>query len=200
MPATAEPVTVLAFGDSLTQGYGLPKEAGLVPQLESWLRAQGAEVTLVNGGVSGDTTTGGANRIAWSLTDDVDAVIVALGGNDLLRGTALNTVEANLDRILGEIGQRGLPVMLVGYRATANYGPEYQAAFDQLYPRVAARHPEAIFMPYVFEGMSQALARGEITRAQAFQADGIHPNALGVQLNVAAIGPYALKLVEQAAR
>lgn len=196
----AEPVTILALGDSLTQGYGLPKEAGLVPQLEGWLRARGEDVAIINAGVSGDTTTGGLNRVDWSLTPEVDAVIVALGGNDLLRGTALNTVESNLEKIVSKIEAKGLPVMLVGYRATANYGPEYKGAFDEMYPRIAARHPQAVFMPYIFQGMGEAMAKGQMSRTDGFQRDGIHPNAQGVKLNVAAMGPYVQKLVDLAER
>lgn len=197
LPASADPVKILAFGDSLTQGYGLPQNQGLVPVLESWLRERGADVNVVNAGVSGDTTTGGLNRLDWSLTDDIDAVIVALGGNDLLRGTDFNTVEANLDQIVTRIEAKGLPVMLVGYKATTNYGPEYKAAFDEVYPRLAARH-DAIFFPYVFSGMAQAVATGTVTQDALLQPDGIHPNATGVRLNVDAMGPTVLELYEAA--
>ncbi|WP_339717759.1 arylesterase [uncultured Maritimibacter sp.] len=193
----AEPVTILALGDSLTQGYGLPEQAGLVPQLEGWLRARGADVDVVNAGVSGDTTAGGLSRVDWSLTDEVDGVIVALGGNDLLRGLPINNVESNLEKIIAKIKAQNLPILLVGYRATANYGPEYKAAFDEMYPRIAARH-DLVFFPYVFRGMAQAEAAGQVTRGQVFQPDGIHPNATGVKLNVAAMGPSVLELVEKA--
>jgi acyl-CoA thioesterase-1 len=195
----AEPVTILALGDSLTQGYGLPEEAGLVPQLEGWLRARGAEVELVNAGVSGDTTAGGLSRVDWSLTEEIDGVIVALGGNDLLRGLPINTVEANLEQIIDKIEAKNLPILLVGYRATANYGPEYKAAFDEMYPRLAERN-DLMFFPYVFRGMAQAEAEGQVTRGQVFQPDGIHPNATGVKLNVEAMGPYVMDLVEAARR
>ena len=98
--ARAEPVTIAALGDSLTQGYGLPQEAGFVPQLQDWLRAEGADVVLINAGVSGDTTAGGAARVDWTLTPEVDAMIVALGGNDLLRGIDPGVSRENLDKIL----------------------------------------------------------------------------------------------------
>uniref|UniRef100_UPI003517D9C2 GDSL-type esterase/lipase family protein n=1 Tax=Pseudooceanicola sp. TaxID=1914328 RepID=UPI003517D9C2 len=97
--ARAEPVTIAALGDSLTQGYGLPQQAGFVPQLQDWLRAEGAEVVLINAGVSGDTTAGGAARVDWTLTPEVDAMIVALGGNDLLRGIDPAVSRANLEAI-----------------------------------------------------------------------------------------------------
>lgn len=198
LPAAADEVTILALGDSLTQGYGLPREAGLVPQLEGWMRARGADVSIINAGVSGDTTAGGLSRVDWSLTDEVDAVIVALGGNDLLRGAPLQSIESNLEQIIAKIEAKDLPIMLVGYRATSNFGPEYKGAFDELYPRIAARHPDMIFMPYIFQGMGKAMGRGEMARTDGFQRDGIHPNAQGVKLNVAEIGPYALQLVERA--
>ncbi|MBV7410836.1 arylesterase [Maritimibacter sp. DP1N21-5] len=197
LPSFADPVRILAFGDSLTQGYGLPQNQGLVPVLEGWLRARDAEVNVVNAGVSGDTTTGGLGRLDWSLTEDIDAVIVALGGNDLLRGTPPGTVEGNLDKILQKIGDRGLPVLLVGYKATPNYGPDYKTAFDALYPRLAERH-DAIFFPYVFEGMAEAVATGTVTQEDLLQSDGIHPNATGVRLNVDAMGPSVLSLYEAA--
>lgn len=191
-----EPITIQAFGDSLTQGYGLSKQNGLVPQLDRWLAENGQEVELINGGVSGDTTAGGLRRIDWSLTPEVDAVIVALGGNDLLRGTPLNTVSANLDKILDRVAARGLPTLLVGYRATANFGPEYKGAFDEMYPTLAARH-DVVFHPYIFEGMARAVEAGKATRAEVFQGDGIHPNARGVAWNVQAMGPAVVELIEK---
>lgn len=125
-PVIAEPVTIAALGDSLTQGFGLPPEDGLVPQLQRWLEANGAEVTLINAGVSGDTTAGGLARIDWTLTDEVDALIVALGGNDVLRGIAPEAVRANLDGILTKATARDLPVLLVGTEAPQNFGPRLQ--------------------------------------------------------------------------
>lgn len=109
MPAIAEEVTILALGDSLTQGYGLPAEAGLVPQLQGWMQARGADVKIINAGVSGDTTRGGLNRVDWSLTDEVDAVMIALGGNDLLRGIPLNSIEANLEQIIQKVKAKTCP-------------------------------------------------------------------------------------------
>ena len=139
-PVIAEPVTIAALGDSLTQGFGLPPEDGLVPQLQRWLEANGAEVTLINAGVSGDTTAGGLARIDWTLTDEVDALIVALGGNDVLRGIAPEAVRANLDGILTKATARDLPVLLVGTEAPQNFGPDYKAAFDILFPDLAQTH------------------------------------------------------------
>lgn len=186
----------MAFGDSLVQGYGLAKEDGFVPQLQRWLRAQGRDVIVVNGGVSGETTAGSLQRLDWTISDDIDAVLVAIGGNDLLRGIPLDTVEQNLDQIVARIRDKGLPVMLVGYRATANFGPEYMGQFNQMYPEVAKRQ-DVVFHPYIFEGMEQAMAAGKMDRQGGFQQDGIHPNATGVSLNVAAMGPTVLKLLDR---
>ena len=141
MPALAEPVTLVALGDSLTEGYGLPPDQGLVPQLQAWLTTQGAEVTVVNAGVSGDTTAGGVSRLDWTLTPDVDAVIVTLGGNDMLRGIDPATSRANLETILQGITARGLPFLLVSMQAPGNYGPDYKAEFDAIYPELAAAAP-----------------------------------------------------------
>ena len=190
-PAWAEEVTVLAFGDSLTQGYGLAEADGFVPQLQGWLDDQGAEATLINGGVSGDTTAGGASRVEWSLTPEVDAMIVALGGNDLLRGIDPAVSRENLDRILAAAEAREVPVLLVGMDAPGNYGAEYEAAFDGMYPELAEEYGTLYFESF-FKGL------GESDPAQArqyFQSDGIHPNAEGVARIVEAMGPKVLELI-----
>jgi len=191
--ARAEPVTLLAFGDSLTQGYGLPQETGFVPQLEAWLTAHGAEVRVINGGVSGDTSAGGAARIAWSLTDDIDAVIVALGGNDMLRGLSPEETRANLDTILTEIQSRGLPVLLVGMHAPQNYGEAYKADFDAIYPALAAAHQVPLF-PDLLQGLVEIRDMQSVLRLY-MQADAIHPNAAGVEKVVERIGPAVLDLI-----
>jgi acyl-CoA thioesterase-1 len=193
LPATGEPVTLLAFGDSLTQGYGLPQSDGFVPVLERWLNDNGAEVTVINGGVSGDTTAGGAARIAWSLTPEVDAVLVALGGNDLLRGIEPAETRANLDAILTETTSRSLPTLLVGMEATGNFGDGYKAAFDAIYPDLAEEHGVPLYplflQPLTGRGDRQAMLRDYL------QNDAIHPNAAGVALVVEAIGPAVLELI-----
>ena len=196
-PLRAEPVTVLAFGDSLTHGYGLATEDGFVPRLEAWLADQGAEVRVINGGVSGDTTAGGAARLGWSLTEDVDAVIVALGGNDILRGIPAEVARANLATILDQTGARDLPVLLVGQRATGNFGAAYQQAFDAIYPALAQQYGTALF-PDFLAGLNDMPDRDAVI-ATYLQPDGLHPNAQGVLLVVEAIGPSVLALVTQAA-
>ncbi len=194
--ASAEPVTVAALGDSLTQGFGLPSNDGFVPQLQRWLADQGSDAQLINAGVSGDTTAGGLSRIEWTLTPVVDALIVALGGNDLLRGMDPAASRTNLDGILKIAAQRDLPVLLVGMVAPSNYGVDYKQAFDAMYPDLAAQYDTAHYPNFL-----KALADLE-DRATALQlymqADAIHPNAAGVTLIVADIGPAVLALTQDA--
>jgi acyl-CoA thioesterase-1 len=197
-PAWAGPVTLLAFGDSLTEGYGLAEGDGFVPQMQAWLTDHGADVTLVNGGVSGDTTAGGAARIAWSLTPEIDGVIVALGGNDMLRGIAPAETHANLDAILTEIDTRGLPALLVGETAPGNFGERYAAAFDAIFPALARAHNVPLF-PDFLQGLAD-LGDRQLVLHRYLQADATHPNAAGVKLVVARMGPAVLDLVARADR
>lgn len=192
--ARAEPLTLVAFGDSLTQGYGLPDGDGLVPQLQAWLTANGADVTVLNAGVSGDTTAGGLSRIAWTLTPEVDAIMVTLGGNDLLRGIDPAETRANLDGILKETKARNLPTLLVPMIAPANFGADYKAAFDALYPDLAAAHGATLAQPFFapLTGGSQDPA----TMQAYLQADGIHPNKEGVAKVVETLGPEVLALLK----
>jgi acyl-CoA thioesterase I len=187
LPAQAEPVTLVALGDSLTAGYGLPPDQGLVPQLQSWLAAQGAEVTVVNAGVSGDTTAGGLSRLDWSLTPETDALMVTLGGNDMLRGLPPEAARANLSAILEGAKSKGLPVFLVGMEAPGNYGAEYKAAFDAIYADLAAEFGATLY-PFFFQGMTEG-NRDPAAMRPFMLEDGIHPNAEGVAKIVADLGP-----------
>ncbi|WP_371732011.1 arylesterase [Ruegeria sp. HKCCD4315] len=194
--ATAEQVVIAALGDSLTQGYGLVEEDGFVPQLDRWLEGQGADVQVINAGVSGDTTAGGAARVEWTLTPDVDGMIVALGGNDLLRGIDPAVSRANLSKIL-EVARAGdVAVLLIGMQAPGNYGAEYKQDFDAMYPELAQDFG-ALFVSSFFEGLTADGDPGAVS--QFMQADGIHPNADGVARIVDALGPSVLELVGQAA-
>lgn len=192
-PAMADTVVIAALGDSLTQGYGLPQADGFVPQMEAWLKDQGADVKMINAGVSGDTTAGGLSRVDWTLTDDVDAMIVALGGNDLLRGIEPEVSRGNLDKIMSAADQREVPVLLVGMQAPGNYGPDYKTAFDAMYPDLAKAHGALLYPSF----LSALVDRPEdIESARGLmQADGLHPNAAGVKKIVAAMGPAVLDLV-----
>ncbi len=187
LPAQAEPVTLVALGDSLTAGYGLPPDQGLVPQLQSWLAAQGAEVTVLNAGVSGDTTAGGLSRLDWSLTPETDALMVTLGGNDMLRGLPPEEARANLSAILEGAKSKGLPVFLVGMEAPGNYGAEYKAAFDAIYADLAAEFGATLY-PFFFQGMTEGNSDPAAMRPFMLE-DGIHPNAEGVAKIVADLGP-----------
>ncbi len=189
-------VFVLAFGDSLTQGYGLPASDGFTPQLQAWLHAQGRNITVINGGVSGDTTAGGAGRIDWSLTDEIDAVIVALGGNDALRGLPVNAARSNLDSILNTIQARNIPVILVGIHAPDNFGATYADEFDAMYVELAKARNVALFTDFL-QGIIETGDRQMILRTY-LQADALHPNAEGVKLIVARMGPEILRMLTSA--
>ena len=188
------PTTVLALGDSLTQGYGLPAAEGFVPQLEAWLRNRGHDVNIVNGGVSGDTTAGGAARVDWSLTEEVDAMIVALGGNDMLRGIDPEVSKRNLATILETARENAVDVLLVGMRAPGNFGPDYKTAFDGIYARLAARYGTLHYKDF-FTGLG---TDDPATARAFFQPDGIHPNADGVVRIVEAMGPAVVDLIDRA--
>lgn len=192
LPAMAETKTLLALGDSLTAGYGLPREDGFVPQLQAWLQTKGEDVEVINAGVSGDTTSGGVSRLDWSLTPGVDAMIVNLGGNDLLRGIDPARSRSNLDKILATAASRNLPVLLVGLRAPGNYGPDFKKAFDAIYPDLAAQYGVDLEMNF----FGPLIADGQFT-AQTMQPDGLHPSAEGVALIVAGMGPKVLDLLEK---
>jgi len=191
---SAEPVTIAALGDSLTAGYGLPDGEGFVPQLQAWLIGQGHDVIVLNAGVSGDTTAGGRARLDWTLTPDVDAVIVELGGNDLLRGLAPEEARSNLEAILQGITDRGLPSMIAGMRAPGNYGAEYKRDFDAIYPDLAATYGSIYYPEFL-----SAIAKDGIEAGMSLmQADGIHPNRDGVARIVADIGPAVEQLIDRA--
>lgn len=195
-PAFAQDTTILALGDSLTAGYGLQQDDGFVPQLQSWLDARGADATLVNAGVSGDTTAGGLSRIDWSLTPEVDAIIVALGGNDFLRGIDPSVSRANLAAILDVASGAGLEVLLVGIVASGNYGPDYQQDFNAMYPELAGRYDTLLSRDF-FNGFRAPVAAGASV-ADFMQRDGIHPNAQGVALIVDSLGPLVEDLIARA--
>jgi len=193
----ADAPRLVALGDSLTQGYGLPVDDGFVPQLERWLAAQGREVRVINAGVSGDTTAGGLARLDWSLSEGAEAMIVTLGGNDLLRGLPPAVSRANLDAILTGAAARDIPVLLVAMEAPGNYGPAYQAEFDAIYADLAAKHGVLLAEPFL-----KPLVRGESNLSvmrDFMQPDGIHPNAEGVAKIVEGLGPRVLELLDLAA-
>jgi acyl-CoA thioesterase I len=186
LPAIAQTKTILALGDSLTAGYGLPVDQAFPVKLEQALKAKGHDVVIVNGGVSGDTASQGEARLDWSLTEDIDGVIVELGANDALRGLEPAQAEAALRRILETLKARGLPVLLAGMRAPPNLGPDYQAQFDPIYPRLAAEFDAELY-PFFLDGVA--------ANARLNQSDGIHPNEQGVTRIVEGILPSVENLL-----
>lgn len=185
----ADPLTIVALGDSLTAGYQLPPGAGFPAQLEAALKARGHDVDVVDAGVSGDTTSDGLARIDWSVGEDADAVIVELGGNDALRGIDPELTRRNLDAILTRLGERGLPVLLAGMLAPPNLGEDYAHRFDAIFPELAEKH-DVLFYPFFLEGVA--------THPELGLGDGIHPNARGVEVIVKRILPDVEALIEQA--
>lgn len=192
-PVLADEITIAALGDSLTQGYGLVPEDGFVPQLQGWLRARGHEVTVLNAGVSGDTTAGGLARVDWTLTPEVDAMIVALGGNDFLRGIEPAVSRANLSGILDAAAAADVEVLLVGIVSSGNYGPEYRDAFNAMYPDLARQYDTLLDRDF-FNGFRASVVAGT-SATQFLQRDGIHPNAEGVTLIVETLGPQVEQLI-----
>jgi acyl-CoA thioesterase-1 len=183
----AEPARVLAFGDSLTAGYGLPEADSFTAQLEQALDARGTAVTIINGGVSGDTSAGGRDRLDWALGDDPALVLLELGANDGLRGLDPAATRDNLDAMLSTLHDRGVPVLLLGMRAPPNLGPEYGAGFDAIYPDLAAKWDVPLY-PFFLEGVAADPALN--------QADGMHPNRDGVAVIVERLAPMVAAAIE----
>lgn len=194
-PAENPSKTVVAFGDSLTQGYGLPAESGFVPQLDAWLAGQGSQVRMINAGVSGDTTAGGLARLDWTLVEPVDLVIVNLGSNDMLRGLDPGLVNKNLNQILEKLEAQSITTLLVGHLGPLNYGADYKEQYDQAFQELAARY-DVEFYPFYFKTL---MAPEGVTPdlQNYFQADGLHPNAEGVAAVVADMGPFVLRALDR---
>lgn len=185
----AAPVKLVALGDSLTAGYGLPAQDGFVPRLQAALRAKGIAVKLANAGVSGDTASDGLARLDWSVPLGTDAVIVELGANDMLRGIDPRITRDALDKILRRLTQRHVAVLLCGMRAAPNLGPEYGRAFERIYPDLAAKY-HVLFYPFFLDGVAANL--------NLTQPDGMHPNAKGVSVIVERILPKVEELITRA--
>jgi acyl-CoA thioesterase I len=186
----AEPrgAIIVALGDSLTAGLGLPQDEAFPAQLEIALKARGSEVTVVNAGVSGDTAAAGLARLDWALPDDASAVIIELGGNDALQGVPPEGTKAALEKIIEKVQARGLPILLAGQEAPRNMGKDYVDAFRAIYRDLAERYG-VIFYPFFLDGV--ALNDGLL------QEDGIHPNAKGVAAIVEEILPKVEELLAQ---
>ena len=181
-PAPERPL-VLAFGDSLTAGYGLDSGLGFAPQLQATLRRHGIAAEVADGGVSGDTSEAGKARLGWTLDGlprKPDLVILELGANDMLRGLDPALTRTNLEAIMAELDRRSIKVLVAGMRAAPNLDPAYVARFEAIYPELARRHGAALH-PFFMEGVSGQ--KGMI------QQDGMHPTFAGVKRIVTGITP-----------
>jgi acyl-CoA thioesterase-1 len=182
-PAAAKDVHILAFGDSLTAGYGLPRGQGFAPQLEDSLRRRGVRAFVTDAGVSGDTAAAGRARLGWTLDGlgrKPDLAIVALGGNDMLRGLPPRQTRADMDAIVAELRRRGIPVVIAGMVAAPNLGQAYGAEFNRIFPDLARRYNAALY-PFF-------LARVAGDRRLSLP-DGVHPNFQGIKRMIGGILP-----------
>lgn len=190
--AAERPIRILAFGDSLTQGYGVPPGDDFPDVLQHALNAKGLNVTVINAGVSGDTSAGGLARLDWSLDDannPPDAAILELGANDGLRGLPVDDMAKNLDTILERFKARGIPVLLAGMKAPRNYGDAYAKKFDAVYPQLAKKYGVLLY-PFFLDGVA--------LNTNLIQADGLHPNPAGVEAIVRNMTPMVVRLIGQA--
>ena len=179
-------VKIVALGDSLMAGYGLPEKDGFVARLQAALAAKGVGAVIDNAGVSGNTAADGLARLDWSVPQDTDAVIVELGANDMLRGIRPEVTRAALDAILRRLSERHIGVLLCGMRGAPNLGADYGRAFERIYPELAAKY-EALLYPFFLDGVASDLGLN--------QPDGLHPNAAGVNAIVAGVLPKVEELV-----
>jgi acyl-CoA thioesterase I len=180
IPVVGAERRILALGDSLFAGYGLKPGEGYPEKLEAALRAKGINARIANAGVSGDTTAGGLQRLAFTLDNQPrkpDLVVISLGGNDMLRGLPAAETRANLDAILAELDKRGVPALLLGMLAAPNLGKDYAAAFNPIYPTLAKQH-HAGLVPFFLQAV--------IDKPELRQADHIHPTRQGIEELVAA--------------
>lgn len=187
--SASEVLKLLAFGDSLTAGYGLAQDEGFTSQLEAALRKEGYEVQVINAGVSGDTSAGGAARIDWALTDEPGVIIVELGANDGLRGVEPSSTRENLTTILDKSLASGATVILAGMLAPPNLGREFGEEFNAIFPELAAERPEVLFYPFFLDGVAADPALN--------LADGIHPNAKGIAIIVERMLPVVQEAMKR---
>ena len=186
--AQEKPVKIVALGDSLTAGFGLAASEAFPARLARALKSKGIAADIVNAGVSGDTATGGLERLDWAVSPDTDAVIVELGANDMLRGIDPKVTRNAIDTIVKKLRERKIPVLLCGMLASPNLGDEYGKAFKSIYSDVAAAH-DVLLYPFFLEGIA--------ADAKFNQRDGLHPTADGVDRIVEKIMPSVEKLIER---
>jgi acyl-CoA thioesterase-1 len=186
--ANPDPIQVVAFGDSLSAGYGVGPGEAFPEQLQAALQSAGYEVVVTNAGVSGDTTTGGLARLDWSVPESADLVIVELGANDALRGVSPQIARDNLDRILATLDERGQDVILAGMLAPPNMGNDYQAAFDAIYPQLAEKYGVPLY-PFFLDGVAAETSLN--------QDDAMHPNPAGVAVIVERMLPLITESLDE---
>lgn len=185
--AVGAPVKIIAFGDSLTAGYGLAAHEAYPAKLEKALKAKGLDVVVVNAGVSGDTAQAGLQRLDWSVGDDARLVIVELGANDALRGIDPAQTRKSLTEIVTRLGKKGAKVLLAGMYAPPNLGEEYGRKFKAIYDDLGKLNHVTLY-PFFLDGVA---ARPELN-----QADGLHPIAAGYDEIVKRITPFVLKALK----
>ncbi len=187
-PAAASTRTLLVFGDSLVAGLGLTDADGFVAQLQAALSKAGKDVTIVNGGVSGDTTDTALARLDWAIADRPDAILVELGANDMLQGLPPAAVKANLTAIMDKLAAMRLPVLLAGMKANRGLGVDYVTAFDAIYPGLAQNYGAALY-PFYLDGV--------VLDPKLNQPDMLHPNAAGVGVIVQKLLPAVSELLDK---
>ena len=182
---------ILIIGDSLIQGYGMPKDKGFVNQLQKKILEKKDNILLINGGVSGDTTAGGLSRIDWSITDDINAVAISLGANDMLRGIPPNFSKENLSKIITKIKENNLPILLIGIRSIENYGTEYKNEFDSMFSDLADE-----FKVFLYPDLMAPILKKEKDLSLYLQEDMLHPNEKGVEIIVQEILPTITNFID----
>lgn len=190
-PAAHSGILIVAMGDSLTEGLGVDTADAYPAQLERKLRAGGYDVTVVNAGVSGETSSGALSRVDWVLRQKPDIVILATGGNDGLRGVETSVTDKNIDQIVQKIQDSGAVVVLGGMEMVQNMGTQYTSDFRAIYPEIAKRH-DLILMPFLLEGVAG--------HPELNQADTIHPTAEGYTIVVDNLYPYVVQAIERVKR
>ena len=188
LPAVGSTPVILVLGDSLVAGHGLPQGQAFPEILTNKLATDGINVKMINAGVSGDTTAGGLARLDWSLADNPDAAIIVLGGNDLLRGLDPKTSYKNLNAIINRLKNHNVKILLAGMQAPPNFGADYAAEFDRIYPALATRH-DILLYPFFLDGVALMLDLN--------QPDGMHPNIAGIDVITDKIMPKVKQLIGQ---
>lgn len=187
----AAPLTITVLGDSLTAGYGLAEKDAFPARLEQALNLEGHQVRVINAGISGDTSAGGAARLDWSLADNPDMVVVALGANDALRGLSPDQTRANLAAIIRRLQQRHIRVLLAGMLAPRNMGEDYYNSFDKIYPELAQEFKIPLY-PFFLEGVAG--------KPELNLGDGIHPNPAGIGVMVQGMLPLVVERLQSISR